>query len=62
MPYFFLKRAQKWAKQNFKRELFQVISLNLAIYQEIKQGEKKTILIVVFSTPLPMEQMTYKLG
>ena len=27
--------------ENFKRELFRVISLNLAINQEIKQGEKK---------------------
>lgn len=41
MPYFFFKESTKMSKtENFKRELFRVISLNLAINQEIKQGEK----------------------
>ena len=38
---FFFKESTKMSKtENFKRELFRVISLNLAINQEIKQGEK----------------------
>lgn len=43
--------------ENFKRELLLVGCLNIVINQEIKQ--RKNPLIVVFSTPLPVDKMTY---
>lgn len=61
-PFFFLKRKEiKMGKtENFKRKLSLVVYLSIVINQEIRR--KNNFNCDFFSTPLPVHQMTFKLG